>query len=444
MKRWPIAALFALTTVTGLTAQIRAGAAKSSITPRSPAWLAGFSGRDHPSQSTAGDIFARALAIDDGSGGRVVILSVELVAVPRVLAERVAADIMKAHGLERGQIVINASGTHNAPFVQGLYPVLSPPGSAEQREIAAYTADVSRALFDVATAALANMQPARLSFSSGHATFAVNAPLRGAAGASNSAGPVDTTVPVLRIATLKGETLAVVFGYACRNATLDAGSYAVSADYSGVAAARIERDFPGSVALFLRSCDGDQSPAPRGSMEIATRHGAALAAEVARVLSQQMPPVTGRVRATLIDTSLPFAPHTREQFETESKSGDPALARRAKLLLAAYDARIEPRQMPYPVQVLRFTKGFTLVALAGEPAVSYALKIRKLLGQEGLMIAGGANDAGYFVPAAGDMESGNADGADSIVDSGLPGAFTDEAEERILNTVERAWKRVGK
>lgn len=391
--------------------------------------LAGDSSPDHSAGTMAKDIFARALAIDDGLGGRAVILSAELLAIPRLLAERVAADIMKAHGLERGQIVISAGGTHSAPFVQGLLPVLAPAGVGEQREIAEYTAGVSRAMFDVASAALANMQLARVSFSSGHATFARNEPPHSVVDGPDSRIPTDTTVPVLRIATLKGDTLAVVF------------SSALSGDSAGIATAAIESGVPGSVALFLQSCNGGQST---GSIESAASHGAALAADVSRVLSLPMQAVVGRLRATLLETSLPFAPHTREQFEAESKSGDPALVRRARLLLASYDARTEPRQMPYSVQVVRFARGFALVTLAGEPDAAYGLKIRLLLGQPDLMIAGGANDGGYFVPASGDKDSGDAGRLDSIVNSGFPGAFTDEAQERILTTVERAWKRVAK
>jgi len=444
MRRWPIVVLFALTAVTSWAAQMRAGAAKISIRPQFPVRVTGGSDPDRPAEFGSGDIFARALAIDDGSGNRAVILSVELRTVPRALAERVAAGIMKAHGLERGQIVISATGTHNAPFVQGLFPVLSPAGADERRNVADYTAVVSRTLFDVATAALANLQPDRLSFSFGSATFAVNAPLYGAVEGSGSKGPLDAAVPVLRIATLKGDTLAVVFSHARREATLGSSAQSLSGDYAGLAAATLERDSPGSVTLFLQSCDGPQAPLPRRSVELATSLGTALAAEVARVLSRPMQPVTGRLRTTLIETSLPFAPHTREQFEAELKSSDPALVRRAKLVLEAYDARREPRQLPYPVQVVRFARGFALVALAGEPAASYTPKIRNLLGRPDLMIVAGANDGGYSVPAAGNMDSSNAAWADSIVDSGFPGAFTDEVEERILTTVERAWKRVAK
>jgi neutral ceramidase len=442
MRARSLSLLFAFATLGSAGSQIKAGAASVSIAPHQPAWLAGSAGRSHPSESTSGDLRARALMVDDGLGGRAVLISVELLAIPRNLTEVMAADIMKALGLERGQILINATGTRSAPYVQGLHPVLAPSSVEERRRVAEYTAVLSHSLVDLAAEAFSNMQPARISIDFGRASFAVNAPLRAALDASNPAGPVDTTVPVLRVETTSGRMLAVVFGYACRAAALDTNSYAVSGDYPGFAAARVERDFPGAVALFLRLCDGDQAPSPRGSASLANLHGVALAKEVGRLLKSPMQPVTGRLRATLIETSLAFSPSTQAELEEESKSGDPVRARWARRLLAAHDARIELLSMPYPVQVIRFGKGFAIVALGGEPSVSYALRIRKLLAQDHLLIAGGTNDAGYFVPCAEQSNSGDTDSADSIVYSGFPGPFTGEAEERVLDAVKRAWNRV--
>lgn len=442
MRVRSLSLLFAFATLGSAGSQIKAGAASISIAPRQPAWLAGSSGRTHPSEPASGDLRARALAIDDGSGGRAVLISVELLAIPRALTEMIASDIMKALGLERGQILIDSTGTRSAPFVQGPHPDLAPAGVEERRRIAEYTAGLSQSLVGLATGAFLNMQPARIGIAFGRASFAVNVPLRAALDASSPAGPIDTSAPVLRVETTSGKMLAVVFGYACRAVALGADSYAVSGDYAGVAADRIEHDFPGSVALFMRLCDGGQTPSPRGSESLAQVHGVALATEVGRLLKSPMQPVAGPLRATLIETSLAFSPVTRAELELESKSTDPVRAQWARHLLAAYDARIELRWMPYPVQVIRFSKGFALVALGGEPSVSYAPKIRKLLSQENLVIAGGANDAGYFVPDAGHSDSADADSADSIVYSGLPGAFSPETEERVLDAVKRAWNRV--
>ena len=444
MRARSLSLLFAFATLGSAGSQIIAGAASASIAPHQPVWLAGSSGRSHPSESTRGDLRARALVIDDGSGGRAALISVELLAIPRGVTEMIAADMMKTLGLQRGQILINATGTRSAPFVQGLHPVLAPAGIEERRGIAEYTAGLSHSLVELTASASSSMQPVRMSIAFGRASFAVNAPLRAALDASSPAGPVDTAVPVLRVETTSGKMLAVVFGYACRAAALDTDSYAVSGDYAGVAADSVERDFPGAIALFLRLCDGDQAPSPRGSASLAHLYGVALATEVGRLLKSPMQPVGGPLRATLVEISLAFSPGTQAELEKESKSSDPVRTRWARRLLAAYDARIELRSMPYPVQVIRFGKGFALVALGGEPSAGYALKIRKLLAQENLMIAGGTNDAGYFVPCAEHADSADAETADSIVYSGFPGPFTGETEQRILDAVRRAWSRVVK
>lgn len=444
MRAWFIPVVFLLATLNSIAAPIRAGTAKALITPHSRAWLAGFPGRALPAEPASGDIFARALALEDGSGGRAVVLSVELLAIPRAVSERVAAELMKAHGLERGQIVINASGTCSGPFLKGLLPVLAPNGTNEQREIADYTTTVARSLVDLASLSLANMQPARLSFASGEAAFAVQSRVHEHAGDSELNAMIANAVPVLRVATIQGDIVALVFGYACRNAALGVESDTIGGDYAGIAATTLERDYPGSVALFLRLCDGDRSPAESGSKALENRYGVLLAAEVKRLLSLPMQPISGRLRATLIEISLAFVPHTRTQFEAESKSDDPQLARRASLVLRAYDARLEPRTLPYSVQAIRIGKGFALIALAGEPVTGYAVKMRKMLGQKDLIVAGGTTDAGYVVPDADADDFKNRHLADSIVYSGFPGAFTIETEERILGAVERVWKRLGK
>jgi len=444
MRRWSVAVLLSLTVLTAAAATMQAGAAKLSIAPQSAMWRTGYAGGDRPAQAADSSLFARALAIDDGAGNRVVILSVELLAVPRTLAERVAIALMKTYDLERGQIVISATGTHSAPFVQGLYPVRAPAGAIEQRAIAEYTDTVARALFDAASAALTDMQPARLSFTAGQSAFAATVPLSGAAGAEKPDKPGNPRVPVLRVTARDGRLLATVFGYARRNAALDGSSCAPGDDYAGLAAAAIEGDVPGSVALFLQLCDDGQPPVLRGSTDTAPHPGATLAKEVEHALRSPMQPVTGRLRASLMETSLPFAPHTREQFEVEARSPDPVIARHGRMILAAYEARLEPRQLPYPVQVIRCGKSFALIALGGELDAAYAPKIRARVARQNLLIADGSNDGGYVVPVSEGQGSANADVAASIVDSGLPCAFTGEAEERILNAVERAWKRLGK
>jgi hypothetical protein len=203
-----------------------------AITPRVSIWLAG---RNHTSESVAGEIDARALALDDGAGGRAVLIATDLAGLPRSLTERVAADIMKAQGLERSQIVFNASHTRNAPLVKGLQPVPEPVDAVELKKIDQYSEALARYLADVVAVALADLKPARIGFGIGQL----------------AANDKDATVPVLRVLTPKGGVIAVLFGYAS-DATLEDNSFAINGDYAGAAEAALEKEYPGAIALFYR------------------------------------------------------------------------------------------------------------------------------------------------------------------------------------------------
>ena len=165
----------------------------------------------------------------------------------------------------------------------------------------------------------------------------------------NPQGPVDHSVPVLRVTAPSGKVRAVLFGYACHNTTLTGEFYQISGDYAGYAQAEVERSFPGAMALFYELCGGDQNPNPRSSLELAAQHGNALGKAVVGAWSKgKMQPVSGRVTAAFQMVDLPLAPHTREQFEKEQQDPNVFKARRAKLMLDAYDARSEPRKLSLP------------------------------------------------------------------------------------------------
>jgi len=139
-------------------------------------------------------------------------------------------------------------------------------------------------------------------------------------------------------------------------------------------------------------CGADQNPNPRGTLEHARRYGQALAAEVGRVLGTALLPVRPPIRTALEVVPLDFAPHTRAAFEQEATSPDKYRQRRARLMLAAYDGGQPVRQTPYPVQAVRLGADLTLLALAGEVVVDYALRVKRELAGENLIVAGYCHD----------------------------------------------------
>src|SRR5258708_4163428 len=98
-------------------AGLRAGVAKLDITPRGPIWMSGYASRSHASEGVRQTLWAKALAIDAGSGGRVVIVTTDLIGLPAEVADEVAAGASQQFGIERSRLLLNSSHTHTGPVV---------------------------------------------------------------------------------------------------------------------------------------------------------------------------------------------------------------------------------------------------------------------------------------------------------------------------------------
>ncbi len=417
-----------------LRAELRAGAARVSITPRTSIRLGG---RDAVSAGVASQIYARALALDDGADGRAVIITTDLLGLPRSLTERAAVEIMKAHTLERGQILFTATGTHNAPLIKGLQPVLEPESGSEAKTIEQYAETLVHYLADAAGAAIGDLKPARVDFAWGGAGLKSKRSKE----AEQQHGRDSQDLAVVRVLSPKGGLIAVLFGTSTGNPVIGDGFWAISGDAAGAAEAALEKEYKGSVALNLRLCGASAAETAGSEEEAAQRSGAEMAARVDQALKGPMQQASGRLRSALIETALPFVAHTKEQFEREAAGPDDPAARRGRRMLTAYEARNEPRQLPYPVQVVRFDEGFAFVGLGGEVAAEAARKIRKLLNHNEIVVADNCNDGSAVVSGAVQPRAGE---AQRMMEYGHPGPFTGEAEQRVLDAVQRAWKRSGK
>jgi hypothetical protein len=425
----------------------RAGVARIDITPDGPIWMAGYSARKHPSEGVFMPLYAKALALEDGRGGRVVIVTTDVLGLPRSITDVVAARAMKEYGLERSGVLFNSSHTHTGPVVLGNLSVISPESPEDGKVVAAYAVALQEKLFSVIGAALADLAPATLSFDYGEAAFAINrrqATPKGVVIGLNPNGPVDHRVPVLRVTAPNGKVRAILFGYACHNTTLTAEFYRLSGDYAGVAQAEIERQVPGAIALFMQLCGGDQNPNPRSKLELAKQHGAELSSAVMRVVRTPMQPVSGRLRASFLTADLPFAPHTREQYQQDLASSNKYIVSRAQQMLKLYDQGHAPRSLQYPVQALRFDKGFTLVALGGEVVIDYDLWLRQRYPDERLMVAGYSNDVAAYIPSARVLNEGGYEAVDSMIYYGQPGPFSPEMESRLHDAIQTAMRRAGR
>ncbi len=415
----------------------RAGTARADITPTPGIWMAGFAARTSAATGTALPLHARALALERGRQ-RLVLLTVDLLGVTSAMRQRTGAALQRTHGLAPESWMLAASHTHCGPVVDDQLSVAYALDAEARARIARYTADLEATLARIAGEALDALGPASLHFGRSQTGFGANRRVQ-----FQPRGPVDHTVPVLRIAGDSGRTLAIVFGYACHNTTLQAGMTEFHGDYAGVAAREIERRHPGAQAMFLAGCGADVNPAPRGTLALVEQHGGALAAAVAGALEASRP-VDGDVSAGTEIVELPFAPFPgRAEWQSRARSEDVYVRRHAELMLQRLgrDGQLEAAHRE-PVQVWRLGP-LGLVALGGEVVTDYALRLTREHPSSTLWVAAYANDVSCYIPSRRVLDEGGYEGGGAMIYYGRPGPFDSTVEERLVTATARLMRRQG-
>jgi neutral ceramidase len=424
----------------------KAGVATIVITPDEPMWMAGYAARNKPSEGKIHDLYAKSLALEDEHGTRLVTVTVDLLGIPRQMHDWLAEHAKDSYKLEPQVLLLNASHTHSGPVIrEKKYSIygntlygLSPEQIQQNNK---YVDNLQDKLLELIGKAIENLAPAKLSYTHARAGFAMNRRLptkRGFQNSPNPDGPVDHDVPVLRIDGQDGKLRAVLFGYACHNTTLS--GYEFCGDYAGFAQEYIEQAHPGTTAMFMAGCGGDQNPYPRGgpkTLDYCKQHGRALANGVEAALAPRAHPVTGPICAAIDTVMLDFAPPpSREQLEANAKSENKYVRRHAQVLLEELEKNGKIRTTyPYLVQVVRFGDDLTMVALAGEVVVDYSLRLKSELPGRVVWVAAYSNDVFGYIPSVRVLKEGGYEAGDAMLYTDLPGPFAPSVEEQIIAKV---------
>lgn len=260
----------------------QAGVARVKITPDQPLVLSGKHQRNEPAAGTLHDLWAKALVLQDADGRRVVLVTLDLVGIDRDLSHAVCAELRQRYRLERSQVALATSHTHNGPIVGSNLANMFFLDPAQQALLDSYAANLRKQLVAVVGGALGRLAPCRLAWGKGTIDFAINrrnnprSEIDARIAGGNFRGPVDHDVPVLSVVDQDSRLKAVVFGYACHPIWLRHFNV-WSGDFPGIAQARLEQAHPDAVALFWAGCGGDQNPVSRtGNLERAEAQSALL------------------------------------------------------------------------------------------------------------------------------------------------------------------------
>ena len=426
------------------------GSAVAKITPTEPVLMAGYAGRTKPSEGVALDLYAKALAIKPVEGDAIVIVTCDLIGIPRALREAVAAEVKQKHALEPHQLLLNASHTHCGP----QFRVSTDPPPADETDDARKARLLGeryvKTFVELVGKALADCRPAKLAYSHARCGFAMNRRTPTEKGYQNnpwSEGPVDHDVPVLKVSNVDdGKLRAVLFGYACHNTTI--GFLQFCGDYAGYAQQHLEQKFPGATAHFLTGCGGDQNPYPRGELELARHHGRTLGIAVEAALgSKPQLDVVGRTRGALETTTLEFAPPPpKEKLELLAKTPGQEGKHAQRLLdQLAKDGKIDTKY-DVPVQALQLSDALTIVALPGESVIDYALRTKREYAAPGkhVWVAAYSNDVFGYIPSRRVLEEGGYEAGGAMLYGRFPGPFAVDVEERLMRAVKSVVDQVRK
>jgi hypothetical protein len=408
--------------------------------------MAGYASRTKPSEGVIQDLYSKALALEDQSGKRAVLVTSDLLGFPAAVSHDITSRVEKQYHLTRDQLLLSSSHTHGGPVLGKMLGLMYPMNSQQWADVEAYTSELEDKIVKLVGAALKSLQPARLGFGHGEVGFAMNRRARTKEEmviGVNKEGPVDHDVPVLRVDDKHGKLRAVVFGYACHN-TAARDFMQFHGDYAGFAEACLESHHPGAMALFIAGCGGDANPYPRGTIELTRQHGEELAGAVEKVLVRKLQSVRGPLKTAYEEFPVAFAtPPGREELQAQLENKDVYHRSWAAAMLTVLnrDGHL-PAEYPYPLEIWQFSQDLTLIALGSEVVVDYDLRLKKELGAEKLWVAAYCNDVFAYIPSLRVLEEGGYEGGGAMVYYGQPGPFAPTIEETIIGKVHDLIRRV--
>ncbi len=403
---------------------MRAGVHRIDVTPPPGLAMAGFGARTQPAAGAHDAIEVRAIVVDDTA-----LVTADVLGLDEAMSRRVRARCR----LPDGNVVLAATHTHGGPACM--------PGRAGGGASAAWLQRLEDACVEAIDRAAAAAGPATI-------TAGLGPDPDIARNRRRPDGPLDRSLPVLRIDKSSGEPLAILVSYACHPVVLGADNLLWTSDYPGFVRERIEAARPGAMAMFLTGCAGEANtghtaqasmtpePDPARSFPRAEELGHRIA-EAA--LTAPMRPAKGPTMAW--NTALDLALERRETAEpaalaaawrTERASAPPFRAMILDHWLAwAEGPALQPLD-PWRarVSVLSWC-GVPIVALPGEIFATTALEIRAGIGGGPAFVAAYCEGNPGYIPPRGEYAFGGYEIDEAHRYYGLPATFAPGSAEAL-------------
>lgn len=227
-------------------------------------------------------------------GARMAFISIDAIGAARSIVDEVVSRLGNT-GLTRESIML--VGTHTHSSMGAVSDKLFWQVGAVDKFDSDVLDHVAGNIVDSIEAAIADLQPAKL----GNGSSEVLGITRNR---RHDNAPINTDLGILKVESMSGEPLAVLFNFAIHGTSLSGDDLNMSADNMGYAERYIEAELPGVVALFANGAEGDVAPTMSG-LDGAQSVGETLGAEVKAVWEATVTELETTLEIQTVETGLP-------------------------------------------------------------------------------------------------------------------------------------------
>ncbi|HPS53350.1 MAG TPA: neutral/alkaline non-lysosomal ceramidase N-terminal domain-containing protein [Phycisphaerae bacterium] len=232
---------------------IKAGFAKTDITPAMGIRLGGYGLAKRPAESVHDNLYSSALVLEQ-NGVRCVLISLDWLCITSDVAANIKNAVHEKTGTPLDNIIVCAIHTHTAPNTMAI------PGWGDVEY--GYVNAVLPAIIDSAVQAAGKLSPAKLGVAAIESKVGVNRRTMRADGKiyfdGNVDGSYDPTMTVIRFVDMQDAPITTVIHYSA-HCTAWGMPRIVSRDWAGIMLDRVQKQ-TGSPAMFVNGAIGDVGP----------------------------------------------------------------------------------------------------------------------------------------------------------------------------------------
>lgn len=395
-----------------------AGWAEADITPPVGIALGGRGAPQTASTQVLDPLYAQVVFMKDGKGTGFVLVSLDMIGVPRDLSDRIRMAMVEELGVEWNLVVLNASHTHSGPYmIRSLMAGLEPPPQVEVD----YFKSLEEKVVQAARAAAKSLQPVKVEVFQGTSQLGVNRRGKNKRGVQagmvpDAHGPIDEKVWVMKLTPANGGAPAVVFSYACHPVIVYGFAYsAISADFPG-ATRKLLREALGAKThvQFVQGFAGNVRPRVLANFE-ENRFRASKPADVQQAAKDLGGAVLAALKGPGEVLGLDFAGASDRPFLPRDKPPPRAIYERIRAEGLAATNRFRVSQSEYwlarydsgegfakgdawALGLVRLAPNLWVVLSAGEPCAEWRAKMAEWLAPLKIVTWGYSQEAKSYLP----------------------------------------------